>query len=96
MFITTTAKARLLARFAQKLPRARSLNQHLAPGVGSSNSWRPCSPRALLTLGSPLSTHAVLRLHAVRRRIHGGARRIHGGARRIHGAGARRIHGAGA
>ena len=38
---------------------AKSVTQtsmRLAPGVSSSNSWRPCSPRALLTLGSPLST----------------------------------------
>ena len=67
-----------------------------------------CGPtlmKILLTLAVLCPPHAVLRLHAVRRRIHGaGACRIHGaGSRRIHGAGARRItagacrmHGAGA
>ena len=68
MFITTTGKA----RFAQKLPclDAKSVTQtsmRLAPGVSSSNSWRPCSPRAVHTQSSKVlcHPHAVLRLHEV-------------------------------
>jgi len=77
----------LLASFARLLvsrkscPRLKTksvtqTSMRLAPGVSSSNSWRPCSPRALLTLRTPLSpsrspplagrepSHPRSRLHA--------------------------------
>ena len=66
------------ARFAQKLPKTKSVitqtmhavitqTMRLAPGVSSSNSWRPCSPRAVHTQSSKVlcHPHAVLRLHEV-------------------------------
>ena len=42
-------------------------SMRLAPGVSSSNSWRPCSPRAVHTQSSKVlcHPHAVLRLHEV-------------------------------
>ena len=59
IFSVTHLLPRLLVS-RKSCPRARrqslQTSMRLAPGVSSSNSWRPCSPRALLTLGSPLST----------------------------------------
>ena len=68
----------LLASFARLLvsrkscPRLKTksvtqTSMRLAPGVSSSNSWRPCSPRAVHTQSSKVlcHPHAVLRLHEV-------------------------------
>ena len=68
----------LLASFARCSFRAKvaldsktesvtQTSMRLAPGVSSSNSWRPCSPRAVHTQSSKVlcHPHAVLRLHEV-------------------------------
>ena len=76
----STSEPRLLVS-RKSCPRLKTksvtqTSMRLAPGVSSSNSWRPCSPRALLTLRTPLSpsrspplagrepSHPRSRLHA--------------------------------
>ena len=55
------------AKVALDSRQSLSRKPRLAPGVSSSNSWRPCSPGAVHTQSSTVlcHPHAVLRLHEV-------------------------------